>query len=42
MNAEKETVPLRRVVLWVLVWVSLVVAFGLYFKYARLLTPLLG
>ncbi len=42
LNAEEETVPLRRIVLWVLVWVALFVAFGLYFRYARLLTPLLG
>lgn len=39
---QDETIPLRRVILWVLVWVALLVGVALYFKYARLLTPLLG
>ena len=39
---NEETIPLRRIVMWVLVWVGLLVGVGLYFKYARLLTPLLG
>ena len=37
-----ETVSLRRALVWVLVWVGLLVGVALYFKYARLLTPLLG
>lgn len=38
----EETVPLRRAVTWVLVWIGLFIGIALYFKYARLLTPLLG
>ena len=38
----EETVPLRRALFWVLVWVGIVVGIILYFKYARLLTPMLG
>jgi hypothetical protein len=37
-----ETVPLRRAFIWVLVWIGLIVGVALYFKYARLLSPLLG
>ena len=36
-----ETVSLRRAFVWVLVWIGLLVGVALYFKYARLLTPLL-
>ena len=39
---RQETVSLRRALLWVLVWVALLVGVALYFKYARLLTPLLA
>ena len=37
-----ETIPLRRVMFWVAVWVGLLLGIVLYFKYARLLTPLLA
>jgi hypothetical protein len=38
----EDTIPLRRTLLWVLVWVGIIVGIVLYFKYGRLLTPLLG
>ena len=41
INLE-ETVSFRRAFFWVLVWVGLLVGVALYFRYARLLTPLLG
>ena len=37
-----ESVTLRRALLWAAVGVALAVAVVLYFKYARLLVPLLG
>lgn len=37
-----ETVSFRRAVLWVLVWAGILVGVALYFRYARLLTPLLA
>jgi hypothetical protein len=37
-----DTIPLRRVVFWAIVWITLLVGIVLYFKYARLLTPLLA
>ena len=37
-----ETVPLRRALFWVLVWLGILIGVILYFKYARLLTPLIG
>jgi hypothetical protein len=40
-NAE-ETIPLRRMVFWVLVWIGIAIGIVLYFRYARFLTPLLG
>ena len=39
---REETVSLRRALVWLLVWVGLLAGVALYFKYARLLTPLLG
>lgn len=36
-----EVVPLRRAILWGLVGVAVLVGMVLYFKYARLLSPLL-
>ena len=39
---REEAISLRRALLWVLVWVALLVGVALYFKYARLLTPLLA
>ena len=41
-NYEDERIPFRQVILWVLVWAGVLVGIALYFKYARLLTPLLG
>lgn len=38
----EETVSLRRVAFWALVGVALAVGVVLYFKYERLLVPLLG
>ena len=40
-NAE-ESIPLRRVIFWSLVWIGILVGIVLYFRDARLLTPLLG
>lgn len=37
-----ESVTLRRALLWVVVGLAIAVAIVLYFKYARLLVPLLG
>jgi hypothetical protein len=39
---DAETVPLRRVILWMAVGVALVVGLILYFKYEPLIQPLLG
>ena len=39
---REETVSFRRALLWVLVWLALLAGLALYFKYARLLTPLLA
>ncbi len=33
---------MRRMVFWAALWVGLLVGIALYFKYARLLTPLLA
>ena len=38
----EDAIPLRRVVFWVLVWIGITIGIVLYFRYARLLTPLLG
>ena len=37
-----ETIPLRRTLFWVAVWVGIFTGVVFYFRYARLLTPLLG
>ena len=37
-----DRIPMRRIVMWTLVWVGVIVGIVLYFKYARLLVPLLG
>jgi hypothetical protein len=39
---EPGSVPLRRILFWVVVGAVLVTGFVLYFKYERLLEPLLG
>ena len=39
---EGEDIPTRRIVVWVLVWITILTGIALYFKYARLLTPMLG
>jgi hypothetical protein len=41
-ESQGDTIPLRRVVFWAAVWIALLVGIVLYFKYARLLTPLLA
>jgi hypothetical protein len=40
-NGDERISP-RRVVFWVAVWVGILIGIVFYFKYARLLTPLLG
>ena len=37
-----ERISVRRIVFWVAVWVGILMGIVFYFKYARLLTPLLG
>jgi type VI protein secretion system component VasF len=37
-----SAVPYRRIILWVVVGLAIVVGVVMYFKYAHLLTPLLG
>ncbi|MES2177344.1 MAG: hypothetical protein V4550_05730 [Gemmatimonadota bacterium] len=37
-----EPIPVRRMLLWALVWIGVLVGVVLYFQYARLLVPLLG
>jgi hypothetical protein len=37
-----DSVPLRRVLFWAAVWAAILVGIVLYFKYSRLLTPLLA
>ena len=39
---QDETIPMRRIVIWVIVWVGILSGIVMYFKYARLLTPMLG
>ena len=39
---QDEIIPKGRIAFWVLVWVGILVGLVLYFKYARLLTPMLG
>lgn len=39
---DPDAVPLRRVILWIIVAAALVVGVVLYFKYERLLVPLVG
>ena len=41
-NNTDERIGVRRIVFWVAVWVAIVLGIVFYFKYARLLTPLLG
>jgi LPS O-antigen subunit length determinant protein (WzzB/FepE family) len=39
---HSDAVPLRRVILWIVVGAVLVVGLVLYFKFERLLPPLVG
>ena len=39
---QDEIIPMRRIVIWVVVWIGILVGILMYFKYARLLTPMLG
>ncbi len=41
-ESSGDAIPLRRVLFWAAVWVGLLAGIVLYFKYARLLTPLLA
>jgi hypothetical protein len=41
-NNTDERIGVRRIVFWVAVWVAIFLGIFFYFKYARLLTPLLG
>jgi hypothetical protein len=41
-SPDDEAVPLRRVLLWGLVAVAIVVGLVLYFVYERQITPLVG
>ena len=41
-SSDDEAVPLRRVVLWTAVALSIVVGLVLYFKFGRQITPLVG
>ena len=41
-SSADEAVPLRRVVLWSLVALSMVVGLVLYFKFERQIAPLIG
>jgi hypothetical protein len=40
--SDVDAIPLRRVLLWALVGVAIVVGVVLYFRYERLIVPLLG
>jgi hypothetical protein len=39
---QDEAIPTRRKAVWVVVWIGILVGIVMYFKYARLLTPMLG
>ena len=41
-ESRRDVIPLRRLVFWAVVWIALLVGIVFYFKYARLLTPLLA
>lgn len=41
-ESPDETVPLRRLLFWIVVWLGLVLGIVLYFKYARHLVPMLA
>jgi hypothetical protein len=41
VSNANERIPARRILFWVVVWVGILVGIVFYFKYARLLTPLL-
>ena len=41
-ETRKDTIPLRRLMFWVAVWIVLLAGIVMYFQYARLLTPLLA
>jgi len=39
--SAEERIPVRRILFWVAVWVGIFIGIVFYFRYARLLTPLL-
>jgi hypothetical protein len=41
-ESRGDAIPLRRVVFWAAIWLALLVGIFFYFRYARLLTPLLA
>jgi type VI protein secretion system component VasF len=41
-SSDEEVIPLRRLVVWALVAVAIVVGLVLYFVYERQITPLVG
>ena len=41
-SSSEDAIPLRRVVVWALVAVAIVVGLVLYFVYERQITPLVG
>jgi type VI protein secretion system component VasF len=41
-SSDEEAVPLRRVLVWALVAVAILVGLVLYFMYGRRITPLVG
>ena len=41
-ESRGDVIPLRRLIFWAGVWIVLLAGIVFYFKYARLLTPLLA
>ncbi|MDB4913513.1 MAG: hypothetical protein JWM95_1157 [Gemmatimonadetes bacterium] len=41
-DTGEEPIPASRMLVWTLVWIGVLAGVVLYFKYARLLTPLIG
>jgi hypothetical protein len=42
LQSAEERIPVRRILFWVAVWVGILIGIVFYFRYARLLMPLLG
>jgi hypothetical protein len=41
-TSDSDAIPLRRALLWLMVGVVLLIGLGLYFRYERLVVPLLS